>query len=102
MSDHEQRGRPRAIGGIHVFACSLHLANHPESARFWWGFAAGAGHGAAAYCLHLQHLLPSASAQHLTNGELREADVWWERVEDALADTEGDARNIGERTTLIY
>jgi hypothetical protein len=80
------------IDGIHVFACSLYLANHPESARFWWGFAAGAGHGAAAYCLYLQHL---------TNGELREADLWWGRVEDALSDTEGGELNVGERATLI-
>ncbi|MBL3668375.1 hypothetical protein JL475_20745 [Streptomyces sp. M2CJ-2] len=80
------------IDGIHVFACSLYLANHPESALFWWGFAAGAGHGAAAYCLHLQHL---------TNGELGEADLWWERVEDALADAGGDDLNVGERTKLI-
>ncbi|MFY4721491.1 hypothetical protein [Streptomyces sp. LaBMicrA B280] len=80
------------IDGIYVFACSLYLANHPESAWFWWGFAAGAGHGAASYCLYLQHL---------TNGELREADVWWERVEDALSDTEGDDLNVVERTTLI-
>ncbi|MEV7129714.1 hypothetical protein [Streptomyces sp. NPDC093260] len=80
------------IDGIHVFACWLYLANHPESARFWWGLAAGADHGAAAYCLHLQHL---------TNGELGEADAWWARVEDALADAEGDDLNVGERTMLI-
>ncbi|MEU6482017.1 hypothetical protein ABZ858_35120 [Streptomyces sp. NPDC047017] len=80
------------IDGIHVFACSLHLADHPESARFWWQFAAGAGHGAAAYCLHLQHLI---------SGELREAELWWERVGDALTDSEGDDLNAIELTKLI-
>lgn len=44
------------IEGVQVFACMLYLAHHPESARFWWKFAAGAGHVAAAYCLHLDHL----------------------------------------------
>ncbi|GHD52367.1 hypothetical protein [Streptomyces galbus] len=80
------------IDGIHVFACSLYLAHHPESARFWWGLAAGADHGAAAYCLYLQHL---------TNGEQREADLWWGRVVDALGDSAGGDLNApAERTNL--
>ncbi|WP_318205472.1 hypothetical protein [Streptomyces sp. SCL15-4] len=70
------------IVGIHVFACSLHLADHPESARFWWQFAAGAGHGVAAYCLYLQHLM---------SGELGEADHWWEQVGAILAGPGGGA-----------
>ncbi|MCX4792083.1 hypothetical protein OG369_40295 [Streptomyces sp. NBC_01221] len=44
------------IEGAQVFACALYLADHPESALFWWQLAAGAGHGAAAYCLYLRHL----------------------------------------------
>lgn len=80
------------IHGIHVFACSLYLANHPESARFWWQFAAGAGHGAAAYCLHLQHLI---------SGELREAELWWERVGDILADRAGADLDDSELVMLV-
>ncbi|GAA2230852.1 hypothetical protein [Streptomyces nogalater] len=80
------------IVGIHVFACSLHLANHPESARFWWQFAAGAGHGAAAYCLYLHHLI---------SGELREAKHWWEQVGDILTDSGGADLDAGEPAKLI-
>ncbi|MFF4174128.1 hypothetical protein [Streptomyces sp. NPDC001744] len=46
------------IEGVQVFACMLYLAHHPESARFWWRFAAGAGSSKAAYCLYLDHLAP--------------------------------------------
>ncbi|MEV7418174.1 hypothetical protein [Streptomyces sp. NPDC089919] len=55
------------IDGVNVFACALYLANHPESARFWWQLAAGAGHSGAAYCLHLHHV---------STGESRDADFW--------------------------
>ncbi|AEY94297.1 hypothetical protein SHJG_p1166 (plasmid) [Streptomyces hygroscopicus subsp. jinggangensis 5008] len=58
---------PIDIHGIQVFACVLHLANHPESAVFWWQLAAGAEHTGAAYCLHLRHL---------SQGEIREAALW--------------------------
>ncbi|MFJ5272773.1 hypothetical protein [Streptomyces sp. NPDC088358] len=55
------------VDGAQVFACMLHLAGHPESAQFWWQLAAGADHGAAAYCLYLHHL---------GRGEIQEADFW--------------------------
>ncbi|MFD9132837.1 hypothetical protein ACFVZA_10440 [Streptomyces bottropensis] len=58
---------PVDVHGIHVFACVLHLADHPESAVFWWQIAAGAEHTGAAYCLHLRHL---------SQGEIREAALW--------------------------
>ncbi|WP_324790417.1 hypothetical protein [Streptomyces sp. H51] len=58
---------PLDVHGIHVFACILHLAHHPESAVFWWQIAAGAEHTGAAYCLHLHHL---------SQGEIREAALW--------------------------
>ncbi|MEV6123083.1 hypothetical protein AB0M23_21630 [Streptomyces sp. NPDC052077] len=76
------------IDGVHVFACSLYLADHPERARFWWRLAAGAGHGAAAYCLHLQHTL---------TGELKEANHYWEQLGNALADSDDnlDERELG-------
>ncbi|MGY0055119.1 hypothetical protein ACWY4P_00765 [Streptomyces sp. LZ34] len=45
----------------------LYLTGHPESAEFWWKLAAGAGHRAAAYCLHLRHV---------ELGEDREAQHW--------------------------
>lgn len=49
------------------FACLLFLVDEREGARFWWGFAAGAGNAIAAQCLHLYHL---------ARGELRDADHW--------------------------
>ncbi|GAA1917724.1 hypothetical protein GCM10009837_48640 [Streptomyces durmitorensis] len=53
--------------GALVFACLLHLADDTEGARFWWRFAAGAGHPIAEYCLFLEH------AQ---TGEYHDADHW--------------------------
>ncbi|MER7057625.1 hypothetical protein [Streptomyces sp. NPDC000351] len=67
---------PVDIHGIHVFACLLHLADHPESAVFWWQIAAGAEHTGAAYCLHLRHL---------SQGEIREA-AQWKRQMSAMRD----------------
>lgn len=63
------------VDGVQVFACMLYLAHHPESARFWWRFAAGAGSTAAAYCLYLDHL---------GLGEGREAQFWKQQVTTAL------------------
>ncbi|MFF8505831.1 hypothetical protein ACF07L_35035 [Streptomyces anulatus] len=63
------------IDGVQVFACTLYLAHHPESARFWWRFAAGAGHNGAAYCLYLDHL---------SLGEEREARFWKKQVTTTL------------------
>ncbi|MBT2450782.1 hypothetical protein J7F03_27660 [Streptomyces sp. ISL-43] len=62
------------IEGAAVFACLLHLTGHPESAQFWWQLAAGAGHRAAAYCLHLHHR---------ALGESREAKHWRRQVMQA-------------------
>ena len=69
------------VEGALVFACMLYLAGHPESALFWWQLAAGAGHRAAAYCLHLHHL---------EVGELKEADHWLDQLQQ-----EDDAPDIG-------
>ncbi|WP_069173481.1 hypothetical protein [Streptomyces griseus] len=63
------------IDGVQAFACTLYLARHPESARFWWRFAAGAGHNGAAYCLYLDHL---------GLGEEREARFWRKQVTTTL------------------
>ncbi|MEU9245349.1 hypothetical protein [Streptomyces shenzhenensis] len=68
------------VDGALVFACLLHLTGHPESAQFWWQLAAGAGHRAAAYCLHLHHLALS---------EMREARHWLHQVTDNVLDPEG-------------
>ncbi|MDV9192292.1 hypothetical protein R6L23_29495 [Streptomyces sp. SR27] len=78
--------------GLFVFACSLYLAHHPESARFWWQVATGAGHAAAAYCLHLQHLV---------DGELALAEHWWRQINISLADTLGPGLDLTEQTGLI-
>ncbi|MCI3907775.1 hypothetical protein MQV71_41345 [Streptomyces spectabilis] len=67
------------IHGAQVFACMLHLADHPESAQFWWQLAAGAGHPGAAYCLHLHHI---------GRGEMAEAKLWRGELRQLLADLE--------------
>lgn len=51
------------IDGAQLFGCMLHLADHPQSAQFWWELAAGAGHLGAAYCLYLHHTAQGARAQ---------------------------------------
>ncbi|MEU0442042.1 hypothetical protein ABZ202_20150 [Streptomyces sp. NPDC006186] len=38
-----------------LLGCALHLAGVADGARFWWQYAAGAGHSPAAYCLSLHH-----------------------------------------------
>ncbi|MFD3931762.1 hypothetical protein [Streptomyces sp. NPDC058614] len=67
------------VDGALVFACLLHLTDHRESAQFWWQLAAGAGHRAAAYCLHLHHL---------ALGESREARHWLHMVTDDVLDSD--------------
>jgi hypothetical protein len=67
------------VDGALVFACLLYLTGHRESAQFWWQLAAGAGHRAAAYCLHLHHL---------ALGESREAQHWLHEVTHSVLDTE--------------
>ncbi|TVL88493.1 hypothetical protein [Streptomyces sp. SAJ15] len=60
-------GRIPEPEGAAVLGCVLQLAGREDSARFWWQYAAGAGHIIAAYCLYLHHL---------ALGEAMEAD-WW-------------------------
>ncbi|MEU5242598.1 hypothetical protein AB0G81_00455 [Streptomyces asoensis] len=67
------------VDGALVFACLLHLTDHRESAQFWWQLAAGAGHRAAAYCLHLHHL---------SLGETREARHWLHEVTGDVLDSD--------------
>ncbi|MFH8790942.1 hypothetical protein [Streptomyces roseoverticillatus] len=67
------------VEGATVFACLLYLTGHPESAQFWWQLAAGAGHRAAGYCLHLLHL---------SLGESREAAHWRHQVLHAPTPTD--------------
>ncbi|MYT17922.1 hypothetical protein GTY76_37210 [Streptomyces sp. SID4951] len=68
------------IEGVQVFACMLYLAHHPESARFWWRFAAGAGNGGAAYCLYLDHL---------SLGDDRDACFWKRQVTSLVRSVPG-------------
>jgi len=74
------------IHGVHVFACTLYLANHPESAVFWWQLAAGAGHSGAAYCLHLHHL---------SIGEVRDAAFWKRQAAVLLKGAKGTEEFFG-------
>ncbi|MDN3294923.1 hypothetical protein QWM81_12845 [Streptomyces ficellus] len=79
-TDGTQRGEEHLdVDGALVFACLLYLTGHPESAQFWWQLAAGAGHRAAAYCLHLHHL---------ALGESREAQHWLHKVTHYVVDSE--------------
>ncbi|MET7575288.1 hypothetical protein ABZT04_43580 [Streptomyces sp. NPDC005492] len=66
------------VEGALVYACLLHLTDHPESAQFWWQLAAGAGSRAAAYCRHLHHLAV---------GESKRAWHWFHQLTHAVADT---------------
>jgi hypothetical protein len=59
------------LDGAAVYAALLYLTGHSESAQFWWQLAAGDGHRAAAYCLHLHHA---------ALGETREAAHWRRQV----------------------
>ncbi|WP_269859170.1 hypothetical protein [Streptomyces sp. RPT161] len=67
------------VEGAAVFACLLYLTDHPESAQFWWQLAAGAGHRAAAYCLHLHHL---------ALGETREAAHWRHQITHPIVEAD--------------
>ncbi|AQW46598.1 hypothetical protein [Streptomyces violaceusniger] len=69
------------IDGALVFGCLLYLTGHPESAEFWWKLAAGAGHRAAAYCLHLRHY---------ELGEDREAQHWFHQLIQSMDDGADD------------
>ncbi|MEU0413558.1 hypothetical protein ABZ307_38005 [Streptomyces griseorubiginosus] len=71
-----QDDRHLDVDGALVFACLLYLTDHRESAQFWWQLAAGAGHRAAAYCLH-----------HLALGETREARHWLHEVTDDVLES---------------
>ncbi|AWT46668.1 MULTISPECIES: hypothetical protein [Streptomyces] len=64
-----------------LLGCALHLAGVADGARFWWQYAAGAGHSPAAYCLSLHH--------H-ARGEEHAAAFWYDQTgldEAAEADT---------------
>ncbi|MFF9143918.1 hypothetical protein ACF1BN_03505 [Streptomyces sp. NPDC014861] len=56
-----------------VLACVLQLTDTDDGARFWWQYAAGAGHAAAAYCLYLHHL---------ALGETHAARWWHKQTDD--------------------
>ncbi|WP_157880341.1 IclR family transcriptional regulator domain-containing protein [Streptomyces katrae] len=60
--------------GAVAFGCLLHLVRD-EAASFWWEFAAGAGEHEAAYLLMLDHK---------RRAELRDAELWRERLHSAL------------------
>ncbi|MFJ4836339.1 hypothetical protein ACIP79_41580 [Streptomyces sp. NPDC088747] len=57
--------------GAWLLGCALHLAGVDEGARFWWQYAAGAGHTPAAYCLSLYH--------H-ARGEAHAAAFWYDQT----------------------
>lgn len=62
---------PGTVGG-RVLGSILYLRGRPESARFWWQYAAGDGDRAALYCLYLHH--------HAI-GETGEAALWLEQFQ---------------------
>ncbi|MDX3232554.1 hypothetical protein [Streptomyces sp. ME19-01-6] len=77
---HAEAAEQLDIDGALVYGCLLYLTGHPESAEFWWKLAAGAGHRAAAYCLHLRHC---------ELGEDREAQHWLHQLVQTM-DESGD------------
>ncbi|MGW4049552.1 hypothetical protein ACWENA_01880 [Streptomyces sp. NPDC004779] len=70
-----------------VLACVLQLTDTDDGARFWWQYAAGAGHAAAAYCLYLHHL---------ALGETHAAR-WWHQQTDDDAPAAGIVRTTVHR-----
>ncbi|MFK8909516.1 hypothetical protein, partial [Streptomyces sp. YS-3] len=76
--------------GARVLGCMLHLTGRPESARFWWQYAAGAGDAAATFCLGLHHR---------ALGEHPEAD-WWHIQTDTLSAHRATAGDADPITTL--
>ncbi|GAA0588838.1 hypothetical protein [Streptomyces crystallinus] len=76
--------------GARVLGCMLHLTGRPESARFWWQYAAGAGDAAATFCLGLHHR---------ALGEHPEAD-WWHHQADTLGAHRTTAGDVDLTTTL--
>ncbi|MEU3904056.1 hypothetical protein AB0F20_09580 [Streptomyces goshikiensis] len=61
-----------------ILACVLQLTDTDDGARFWWQYAAGAGHPAAAYCLYLHHL---------ALGETHTARWWRTQTDETHTDT---------------
>ncbi|MER5757225.1 hypothetical protein [Streptomyces sp. NPDC002088] len=70
----DQLPEPR---GAWLLGCALHLAGVDDGARFWWQYAAGAGHTPAAYCLSLHH--------H-ARGETHAAAFWYDQTGLEAAD----------------
>jgi hypothetical protein len=62
---------PGPVGG-RVLGSILYLRARPESARFWWQYAADGGDSAAMYCLHLHHQ---------AEGEPHQGALWREQME---------------------
>ncbi|WP_369364326.1 hypothetical protein AB5L52_14310 [Streptomyces sp. CG4] len=61
-----------------LLGCALHVAGIDEGARFWWQYAAGAGHAPSAYCLSLHHR---------ARGEAHAAAFWYDQTGlDAVTD----------------
>ncbi|WP_406345967.1 hypothetical protein [Streptomyces sp. NBC_00648] len=76
--------------GARILGCMLHLTGRPESARFWWQYAAGAGDAAATFCLGLHHR---------ALGEHPEAE-WWHTQADTLSAHGTTVANVDLTTTL--
>ncbi|RGD62961.1 hypothetical protein DR950_18160 [Kitasatospora xanthocidica] len=77
--------------GALVFASLLYVTNRPDSAQFWWQFAAGSGSATAAYLLHLHHL---------SLGETRDAAHWRGQTE-RLATTPRTPRTFKPTAPLL-
>ena len=57
--------------GAWLLGCALNVAGVEQGARFWWQYAAGAGHSPAAYCLSLHHD---------ALGETHAANFWYDQT----------------------
>ncbi|MER5199876.1 DUF6207 family protein [Streptomyces sp. NPDC002755] len=57
--------------GAWLLGCALNVGGVEQGARFWWQYAAGAGHTTAAYCLSLHHD---------ARGETHAASFWYDQT----------------------
>ncbi|MFE4540235.1 hypothetical protein ACFRKB_35080 [Streptomyces scopuliridis] len=77
--------------GARVLGCILLLAEHEDSAQFWWQYAAGAGDPTATYCLYLHHR---------ARGEDGQAE-WWHVQADVPPATHDEGEAAQELATAL-
>jgi hypothetical protein len=93
--DHLQQFVARCLpepDAARILGCILNLASCPDSARFWWQYAAGAGDQPATYCLALYHR---------AHGEDHEADWWHTQMDLPTSDADSDEQQPASTATVL-